>query len=712
MNGHRPSAGRGRAPRVALLLASLSLGCASSKAPREQTPASLRAQYLAIYGGLRAGGRPAEAAGYGYGRALFQQAMPRRDGARVVWFFRAMGDRSAQAPRVELAAGPCEGAKGVACRYVPLAFPSASASRAGLVEVRAGEGAPPGYGPGDDWRLKLAAPGEAGATEIVLRRPPGAGEGAFNFVAYSCNRPYHRGEDGDRVRAANVNSLNLFRALVESERARPAFSIGLGDQLYVDPDPEDERGLSIFSGKFSDRMRFAVKDADALLEEAYRAHFAVPPFDRALRAVPSAMMWDDHEMRDGASPLDECDEAGRCAGPLAAYYARARAAFEAFEASRNPPPAPARSDRDLDAEFSWGPSVDVFLLDLRSSRSAKHDAVMAAAQFERLRGLLGRAAAEKAGREHLVVLASATPLAEGLLRGERPVKPGEKDEGALGDSWGSVHFDAARRRTFELLRAHFEANPSHRLLVLSGDIHESGLLWLGLRGPQGYRVFGHEIVSSGIANTRESGASNMRLGEIGAELGRLGEIAAWGGGVIKSAPAFAQVFVDPGPPLRVGFTMHVSGAPADTPALNPLAKPYHRAELANFAPDLEQALAGAPFWPRWAAYRREGGEGQGRGAPAGAGPLRVPLPVGPLPLPGQCAKINEAADWPDDPCGAVPFDLPTKGGDESKGSGHADLHGLSVWGVARRKGEAVRQAEFATDWLDVFAGERPTLLLR
>ncbi|HEU4404192.1 MAG TPA: alkaline phosphatase D family protein [Polyangiaceae bacterium] len=693
-------------------MTSLSLGCASSRAPREQTPASLRAQYWAIYGGLQVGGRPAEAAGYGYGRALFQQAMPRRDGARVAWFFRAMGDRSARPPRVELAAGPCEGAPGVECRYVPLPFPSAQGSRAGLVEVRAREGAPAGYGPGDDWRVKLFAPGEAAPTEVALRRPPGPGEGAFSFVAYSCNRPYHRGEDGDRVRAANVNSLNLFRALVESERGRPAFSLGLGDQIYVDPDPEDERGLSPFAGKYSDRMRFAVKDSDALLEETYRAHFALPPFDRALRAVPSAMMWDDHEMRDGASPLDECDAAGRCAGPMAEYFARARLAFEAFEASRNPPANPARSDRDLDAEFSWGPSVDVFLLDLRSSRSAKHDSVMAAAQFERLRGLLGRAAAEKAGREHLVVIASATPLAEGLLRGDRPVKPGEKDGDALGDSWGSVHFDATRRRTFELLQAHFEANPSHRLLVLSGDIHESGLVWLGLEGPQGYRVFGHEIVSSGVANTRESGASNMRLGEIGAELGKLGKIAAWAGGVVKSAPAFAQIFVEPGPPLRVSFAMHVSGAPADAPALNPLAKPYHLAELADFAPDLERVLAGPAFSPRWAAYRREGREGEGRGAPAGAGLTRVPLPVGALPLPGQCPKINEAADWPADPCGALPFDLPTAGGDEKKGPGRADLHGLSVWGVVRRGGKAVKQAEFATDWLDVFAGERPTLVPR
>jgi PhoD-like phosphatase len=582
----------------------------------------------------------------------------------------------------------------------------------GLIEVRVREGVLAGYGPGDDWKVKLFAPGESGATELALRRPPGPGEGAFSFVAYSCNRPYHRGADGDRVRAANVNSLNLFRALVESEQARPAFSVGLGDQLYVDPDPEVEGGVSLFSGKYSERARFAAGDSAALLEEAYRAHFAVPPFDRALRAVPSAMMWDDHEMHDGASPLDGCDASGaNCSGPLAGYYAQARAAFEAFQSSRNPPPARPRSDRDLDAAFSWGPAVDLFLLDLRSSRSPKHTTTIAAAQLERLQAWLARAAAEKAGREHLLVLGSATPLAEGLLAGEQPAKPGKKDEGALGDSWGSSHFDAARRRTFALLQAHFEANPAHRLLVLSGDIHESGLIWLGLEGPQGYRVFGHEIISSGIANTRESGSSNMRLGEIGAELGKLGKIAAWAGGVVKRTPAFAQIFIEPGSPLRVGFTMHVSGTPADTPKLTPWSKPYHLAGLANYAPALEPRLSAPPFSPRWPVYRREEHEDQARGAPAGVGLTRISLPVGLLPLPGQCPTINEAADWPVDPCGAPPFDLPTRGG-ERKNRGHADLHGLSVWGVARRKGEIVRQAEFASDWLDVFTGERPTVLSR
>ncbi len=713
-------AGAARAPRasarrrrgllggVALGAAAGALGCAGAPPPNH-TPASLRAQFARVYNGLAAEGRRVERGPYRYERALFQQGMPRADGARVAWFFRAAGDRSGGGPAVWLGALPCERAAGVACRYVPLGFPSAADSRVGLVEVRAGEGAPAGYRPGDDWRVRLVAPGGE-AVELELRRPPGP-DGAFNFVAYSCNRPYHRGHDGDRVRAANVNSLNQFRILTETEAGRPAFSLGLGDQLYLDPDPEAERGFSLFSGNDSDAPRFADRDVDALIEEAYRAHFALPPFDRALRAVPSAMMWDDHELRDGAGVRegDGCGVGAGCGGRFAHYYARARAAFEAFQASRNPPPGAGRADPDLDVAFSWGRWADIFLLDLRSSRSADRKTIAAPAQLARLGAWLERAAREHAGREHLLVIGSASPLIEGLLAGPAPPKPGQKDEPELGDSWGSVSFYEARREVFGRLQAHFLQNPAHRLLVLSGDVHESGLAWLGLRGPWGQRVFGHEIVSSGIANTRASGASNLRLGEVGAELGSAGGLVAWAGGVVKSAPAFAQVFVEPGPPLRVGFTLHVSGAPGGPPWWKFWSTPYDEAPLADYAPALAPRLARPPLVPRWGAFR-------GAGVGPGAGLVRVPLPVGALPGAGGCPSKHESADWPEDPCGRGPFEAARRGeGGDGKGppggawrlgGGRAGLHEHAIWGVARRRGEAVRQAEFATDWLEVFAGER------
>ena len=115
---------------------------------------------------------------------------------------------------------------------------------------------------------------------------------------------------------------------------RPDFNLLLGDLIYADQ-PQPIPPLS---------EAYALK---------YRANWSEPSFRNLTRRVPSFMMWDDHEIAN--------DYDGGKAGP----YAAARAAFDSFVASHNPPPL---LGDELFFSFKVA-DVEFFVLDTRSFRS-------------------------------------------------------------------------------------------------------------------------------------------------------------------------------------------------------------------------------------------------------------------------------------------------------------------------------------------------------
>ena len=114
------------------------------------------------------------------------------------------------------------------------------------------------------------------------------------------------------LNAAQLNSVNLLRLRAQARLRidrlpeRPAFVLGLGDQVYMDAewdsDPK-QRGFALFRGTRSDKPAFPMAgNEEYFAQELSRRTFAVPPLDQALRAVPMVSVWDDHELRAGCFP--------------------------------------------------------------------------------------------------------------------------------------------------------------------------------------------------------------------------------------------------------------------------------------------------------------------------------------------------------------------------------------------------------------------------
>jgi len=94
-----------------------------------------------------------------------------------------------------------------------------------------------------------------------------------------------------------------------------------------------------------------------LLDENFRAFHA---------QVPMLAQWDDHEVTNDWSPAGTADETGYAEDGSSLLVARARRAFHEFMPIRGVPERDGRVYRKV----SYGPLLDVFLIDMRSYRDS------------------------------------------------------------------------------------------------------------------------------------------------------------------------------------------------------------------------------------------------------------------------------------------------------------------------------------------------------
>jgi phosphodiesterase/alkaline phosphatase D-like protein len=399
----------------------------------------------------------------------------------------------------------------------------------------------------------------------------------FSMLAYSCLSPFAKG----RVRQRTVNALS--RATQRGTGPdRASFALATGDQVYVDararPWPLPTGPLDLLGGSKSSRRLFQ-GDASGFFDTLYRAYFSIPPYDRMLQRIPTAMMWDDHDIRDGwGSQGDEQED------QWPDYYRAARRWFFAYQALRNvtpggdlvgpdSPPEVAEAAQLADGpvtqmpefhhSFSWGGLAAVFVMDLRSQRSIgpsqggtfPEARVISDDQLEAVKTWL--ASPRWHDEPKVFVLATSMPLTHKLGRGCLEWRLWFRRDDRL-DNWWSEAAVATRDRLVAALVEHFRApgHERHRLLVVSGDVHFSELLELAY-GDGGERtVFGHEVVSSGLAQAKfhaKTGdrAESQTWTPIGSGPNAL---TARGRGRLL-APSFAEVFVsepaDPTTPPQV-----------------------------------------------------------------------------------------------------------------------------------------------------------------
>jgi hypothetical protein len=128
-----------------------------------------------------------------------------------------------------------------------------------------------------------------------------------------------------------------FRRFVE--RAKPHFVLMMGDQVYIDEDEPDVFEEHFLSSPGTRRKALADK---------YQRNWSREPVRAVMASVPTYMMWDDHDIRDGWGSLAPDSPTMRQKYPRGesiyqkanAYFEDARDVYWHFQACRSPRPVP------------------------------------------------------------------------------------------------------------------------------------------------------------------------------------------------------------------------------------------------------------------------------------------------------------------------------------------------------------------------------------
>jgi PhoD-like phosphatase len=170
-------------------------------------------------------------------------------------------------------------------------------------------------------RLGRRIPGGGGSFRTMP--PPGSMANVL-FCPISCN--------------AIDKGLGAWEPFAEFvDRALPNFVLMVGDQLYMDEDKPDT---------FEEELESSSARRREAMAEKYRLNWSRDPVNRMLANMPTYMMWDDHDIRDGwgSSPADgltlvEKYPRGRALhDSLNAYFEDARDVYWHFQGCHNPLP--------------------------------------------------------------------------------------------------------------------------------------------------------------------------------------------------------------------------------------------------------------------------------------------------------------------------------------------------------------------------------------
>ena len=159
--------------------------------------------------------------------------------------------------------------------------------------------------------------------------------------------------------------MRTYRTMLNN---RPDFFIHCGDHIYADC--PIERELKLPDGGIWRNIVTEEKSAVAHSLEQFRGNYKYNFLDESFRAfhafVPMLAQWDDHEVTNDWSPLGTVDVTGHAEDGSSLLVARARRAFHEFMPIRAIPEQDGRVYRKV----SYGPMLDVFLIDMRSYRDS------------------------------------------------------------------------------------------------------------------------------------------------------------------------------------------------------------------------------------------------------------------------------------------------------------------------------------------------------
>jgi alkaline phosphatase D len=188
------------------------------------------------------------------------------------------------------------------------------------------------------------------------------------------------------------------RSFETMRKERPDFFIHSGDSIYADNPLLAE--VKLDDGSVWKNLVTEAKSKVAETLPEFRGNFRYNLLDESYRRfcaeVPWLVQWDDHEVRNNWFPQQILDDPRYAEKSVALLSANAKRAFLEYMPLRASPDEQERVYRKV----PYGPTLDVFLLDMRSYRSPNSEnrepatsspetrTILGAAQLEWLKGAL------------------------------------------------------------------------------------------------------------------------------------------------------------------------------------------------------------------------------------------------------------------------------------------------------------------------------------
>ncbi|MEV4493481.1 alkaline phosphatase D family protein [Micromonospora coxensis] len=255
--------------------------------------------------------------------------------------------------------------------------------------------------------------------------------------------------------APDFGGMSIFRSM---RAVRPDFFLCSGDTVYADG-PLSET-VTLPDGRIWRNLVTPEKAKVAETLTEYRGQFAYNLLDEHLRAfvaeVPQVNQWDDHEVTNNWYPGEVLTDARYTERRVDVLAARARQAFGEW--------LPVPADGPLYRRLSYGPLLDVFVLDMRTYKDPNDGNTYA----EPSRGLLGREQREWLLRELTRSRATWKVIAADLPIGlVVPDGPAAQEGVAQGDPGAPA---GRELEIAEVLRATHRAGVTG-IVFLTADVH-------------------------------------------------------------------------------------------------------------------------------------------------------------------------------------------------------------------------------------------------
>ncbi|MDQ4122361.1 MAG: alkaline phosphatase D family protein [Acidobacteriota bacterium] len=312
--------------------------------------------------------------------------------------------------------------------------------------------------------------------------PPKGTKGKFAFAFMSCHQPFN----GDG--SVNQDSKLMMSALEPALTARGVkYLLLIGDQIYADsPNPK-----SIFQqGNHSSSPKESLNDFRARYQNQYRLFWSFPEMQRLQSNFPSWCIWDDHEIVDDWGTKQKHLEP-----QWQTAFDGAKRAFADYQFSRTMPFTSSLSP-SFHQSFVWG-ATGTFIFDLCSERffDGHISQVYGDMQLAALTSFL-----QQQQNQSIVFVVLTVPLVYlpdwFVAMGERVPKYSK----VFATRWNAAQNRKSLEQLLDVLRQHKNRNPKQKLVLLSGDVHQSSALKLSWQtGEQAY-----QFVSSAVTNAQRN----------------------------------------------------------------------------------------------------------------------------------------------------------------------------------------------------------------